>query len=115
MILITTNNKTIGVTRNPYERVVSLYMLSLEYVGLDKWIDKHKPIMQTEMFEKCDYLIRFENWEQELLDLEVEVIDKSEVEKSIEMYDWKGWYTLNTRSHVAELYHNDIITYGYSY
>ena len=115
MILTTTNNKTIGVTRNPYERVVSLYMLSLDYIGLDKWIDKHKPIMQTEQFASCDYLIRFENWEQELLDLEVDVIDKSEVEKSIEVYDRKGWYTVNTRSHVAELYHNDIITYGYSY
>ena len=31
----------IGVVRNPYERLVSAYYQSLDYIGLDKWIEEH--------------------------------------------------------------------------
>ena len=65
-LLLHYDNKTIGVVRNPYERVVNLYMESLDYIGLDNWIAKYPPEKQVVLYKNCDHLVRFEAWEDEL-------------------------------------------------
>ena len=35
----------IPVIRNPYERLVSLYRDSWDYIGFDKWIEKSKELI----------------------------------------------------------------------
>ena len=114
-LILKCKNKTIGVIRNPYERAVSEYFVSLNYIGFDKWIYDFTPEQQTDLYKDCDYIIRYESWEQDLKDLNLHPKDTSILESLKVNQDWKNWYTLRTRTMIAELYHNDIITYGYSY
>ena len=51
-LLLTCDNKTIGVVRNPFERVVTEYFYSFNYIGFDKWITKFTPTPQVELFIK---------------------------------------------------------------
>ena len=114
-LIVKCKNKTIGVIRNPYERAVSEYFVSLNYIGFDKWIYEFTPKQQTDLYKDCDYIIRLEAWERDLKDLDLTPEDTSILESIKVVYDWKSWYTLRTRTIIAQLYHNDITTYGYSY
>ena len=46
-LILKTDNKTIGVVRNPFEKAVSDYYASLNYIGFEKWITKQTPEYQT--------------------------------------------------------------------
>ena len=114
-LILKTNNKTIGVVRNPYHKAIADYYASLNYIGFDKWIHESMPPQQVSLYKNCDYIIRYESWEQDLKDLNLHPKDTSILESLKVNQDWKNWYTLRTRTMIAELYHNDIVTYGYSY
>ena len=114
-LIVKCKTKTIGVIRNPYERAVSEYYASLNYIGFDKWIYEFTPEQQTDLYKDCDYIIRYESWKQDVKDLDLTPEDTSILESIKEVYDWKSWYTLRTRTIIAQLYHNDITTYGYTY
>ena len=114
-LILKTNNKTIGVVRNPFHKAIADYYASLNYIGFDKWIHKSMPPQQVSLYKDCDYIIRFETWEQDLKDLNLHPKDTSILESLKVNKDWRNWYTLRTRTMIAELYHNDIVTYGYSY
>ena len=70
-LIVKCKTKTIGVIRNPYERAVSEYYASLNYIGFDKWIYKFTPEQQTDLYKDCDYIIRYESWKQDLKDLDL--------------------------------------------
>tara|TARA_R100001510_G_C7503820_1_gene106375 strand:+ start:204 stop:554 length:351 start_codon:yes stop_codon:yes gene_type:complete len=114
-LILNTKSKTIGVVRNPFEKVVSDYYASLNYIGFDKWVVKETPEYQTLLYKDCDHIIRLEAWERDLKDLDLVPKDTSILESTKVVYDWRSWYTLKTRTMIAQLYHNDIITYGYTY
>ena len=42
-LYLESDNKLIGVIRNPYERAVSLYKLSYYWIGFDKWLLEENP------------------------------------------------------------------------
>ena len=65
-MILSYQDETIGIIRNPYERVVSAYFKSLNYKGLDLWVKENPLQLQTEMYQECDHLVRFEAWEEEL-------------------------------------------------
>ena len=65
-LILQCDNETIGVVRNPYERIVSLYIQSLDYIGMDAWVDKSTPELQTVLYKDCDHIVRFEAWKEEL-------------------------------------------------
>ena len=114
-LILKTNNKTIGVVRNPYHKAIADYYASLNYIGFDKWIHKSMPPQQVSLYKDCDYIIRYESWKQDLKELKLHPKDTSILESLKVNQDWRNWYTLRTRTMIAELYHNDIVTYGYSY
>ena len=114
-LIVKCKTKTIGVIRNPYERAVSEYYASLNYIGFDKWIYKFTPEQQTDLYKDCDYIIRYESWKQDLKDLDLHPKDTSILESLKVNEDWRNWYTLHTRTTIGVLYKEDIITYGYSY
>lgn len=107
--------ETIGVVRNPYERVVSMYMASLDYIGLDNWLDKSTPITQVELFKDCDHIVRFESWKHELNFANLHPKDISILQDEMVQPMWERWYTLRTKQHVYELYREDITVYGYNF
>ena len=114
-LILKEGKKEIGVVRNPFDKVISDYYTSLNYIGFDKWISKETPEYQTLLYKDCDYIIRLEAWERDLKDLDLTPEDTSILESIKVVYDWKSWYTLRTRTIIAQLYHNDITTYGYTY
>ena len=48
-LIIKDKNNTIGVVRNPYERVVTEYFYSFNYIGFDKWVTECTPKPQVEL------------------------------------------------------------------
>ena len=114
-LILKTNNKTIGVVRNPFHKAIADYYASLNYIGFDRWIHESMPPQQVSLYKDCDYIIRYESWKQDLKELKLHPKDTSILESLKVNQDWRNWYTLRTRTMIAELYHNDIVTYGYSY
>lgn len=114
-LILQYENETIGVVRNPYERLIALYIQSFDFIGLDNWIDKYKPELQSVMYKDCQHLIRFEAWEEELKFHNLHPKDTSILDDEEVTLMWDKWYTLRTKTHVYELYAADIEKYGYSY
>lgn len=114
-LLLKYNSKTIGVVRNPYERLVALYSQSLNFIGFDNWINKYNPELQTVLYKDCDYLIRFEDWQKELEFYDLHPKDTSILDDEKITMMWDNWYTIKTKTLVYRLYRKDIETYGYSF
>ena len=108
-------NNSIGVVRNPYERVVTEYFYSFNYIGFDKWVTEYTPKLQVELYKDCDYIINFNDWQQELKELNLHPKDTSVLEDVKIVTDWKRWYTMKSKTYIAVLYKDDIMTYGYSF
>lgn len=113
-LYLVSNKTKIGVIRNPYERAVTEYQNSLNYIGFDEWLQANPMQLQKEMYKDMDVLIRLEDWKHELEELELPVKDTSILDKLFIAPMWNNWYTLKTRTSVADLYKEDILTFGYS-
>tara|TARA_B100001123_G_C15105789_1_gene945417 strand:+ start:585 stop:941 length:357 start_codon:yes stop_codon:yes gene_type:complete len=109
------DNGTIGVVRNPYERLVSLYRDSWDYIGFDKWIDKSNLKSQVELYSDCANIITLEHWEQDLIALDIEPKNSSILMEQTISADYKRWYTNKSLLIVARLIKPDLDTYGYTY
>lgn len=114
-LLLNYDNKTIGVVRNPYERAVALYMQSFDFIGLDNWLRKYKPEQQRILYKDCDYIIRFEAWQEELKFHDLHPKDTSILQDEQVTMMWDNWYTIKTKTLVYRMYRKDIETYGYSF
>tara|TARA_Y100000356_G_C11051634_1_gene179059 strand:+ start:131 stop:481 length:351 start_codon:yes stop_codon:yes gene_type:complete len=108
-------NKSIGIVRNPYERVVTEYYYSFNYIGFDKWAKEFPLTPQTELYKNCDYIVNFDNWKQELKEFNLHPKDTSILDDVKIVTDWNRWYTMRSKTHIAGLYKDDIMTYGYSF
>ena len=108
-------NNSIGVIRNPYERVVTEYFYSFNYIGFDKWITDFTPTPQVELYKDCDFIINFSDWQQELKEFDLHPKDTSILEDVKIVTDWQRWYTMKSKTYIAVLYKDDIVTYGYSF
>ena len=114
-LLLNCDNHSIGVIRNPFERVVTEYFYSFNYIGFDKWVTKFTPIPQVELFKDCDYIVNYSDWQQELKEFDLHPKDTSILDDVKIVEDWKRWYTIKSKTHIAILYKDDITTYGYSF
>ncbi len=114
-LLLTCDNKSIGVIRNPYERVVTEYFYSFNYIGFDKWLTDHAPKSQVELYKDCDYIVNFNDWQQELKEFKLHPKDTSILDDVKIIEDWRRWYTIKSKTYVAVLFKDDIMTYGYSF
>ena len=114
-LLLNCDNQKIGVVRNPYERAVTEYFYDLNYIGFDRWLIKHSPTLQTTLYHKCDYIVSFEDWKNELSNLDLHPKDTSILEGVKPIADWRRWYTMKSKTLVTKLYWDDIKTFGYRY
>lgn len=114
-LLLTCDNHSIGVVRNPFERVVTEYFYSFNYIGFDKWATEFTPTPQVELFKDCDYIVNYSDWQQELKEFDLHPKDTSILDDIKIVEDWKRWYTIKSKTHIAILYKDDITTYGYSF
>ena len=107
---------TIGVIRNPYERLVALYRNSWDWIGFDKWIEKSNLLSQVELYKECNEIITLEHWEQDLIALKIDEVTNSSIlmEQKI-AEDYRRWYTNKSLNMTAVLVKPDLDTYGYSY
>ena len=108
-------NNSIGVVRNPYERVVTEYFYSFNYIGFDKWVAEFTPTLQVELYKDCDYIVNFADCKKELEELNLHPKDTSILEDVKIVTDWQRWYTMKSKTYIAVLYKDDIVTYGYSF
>ena len=63
-LFLTCDDKSIGVVRNPYERVVTEYFYSFNYIGFDNWVTEFTPPPQVELYKDCDYIVNYSDWQQ---------------------------------------------------
>ena len=107
---------TIGVIRNPYERVVALYRSSWDWIGFEKWIDKSNLQSQVDLYKECNEIITLENWEQDLIALKIDEVTNSSILIELKIAeDYRRWYTDKSLNMTAALMKPDLLTYGYSY
>ena len=72
-LYLVSNKTKIGVIRNTYERAVTEYQNSLNYIGFDEWLQANPMQSQKEMYKDMDVLIRLEDWEHELEELKSKI------------------------------------------
>jgi len=114
-LILKDNKNKIGVVRNPYERVVTEYFYSFNYIGFDKWLTEFTPAPQVELYKNCDIIINFNDWQKELQELNLQPKDTSILDDIKIITDWQRWYTIKSKNYVAVLYKDDITTYGYTF
>ena len=112
---LTTRSGSIGVIRNPYERLVSLYRDSWDWSGFEVWIKDNEIEGQWSLYKDCDYIISLEHWEQDLIALNVEPKNSSILMDQTFSDDWKRWYGKGLLDVVYPLVSKDLTTYGYSF
>ncbi len=114
-LFLESDSGNIGVIRNPYERLVSLYRDSWDYCGFDIWVGKSDIKPQVELYRDCKYIISLEHWEQDILGLGIEPKNSSILTEQTISDDYKRWYTNKSLLVCVRLIKPDLDTYGYSY
>tara|TARA_Y100000361_G_scaffold145824_1_gene155524 strand:- start:219 stop:581 length:363 start_codon:yes stop_codon:yes gene_type:complete len=116
-ILIEVSDLKIGIIRNPYERVISLYRASWNWIGIEDWIKKSNLKPQCELYDTYDGVVRLEEWKQDFADLGLQVPDKKYMKYLHKKYstDYTRWYGTNLKDMVAPLVKPDLDTYGYRF
>ena len=75
-IYIEIDSKKVAVVRNPYERVITLYRESWDWIGLSDWVQKNEITPQSELYKDCEYIICLESWKEDLDALGLEPTEK---------------------------------------
>ena len=88
-LILKDNKNKIGVVRNPYERVVTEYFYSFNYIGFDKWLTQFTPAPQVELYKNCDIIINFNDWQKELQELNLQPKDTSILDDVKIITDWQ--------------------------
>ena len=116
-ILIELSNKQIGIVRNPYERIITLYRDSWNWIGLEKWLSKAHIQPQCTLYKDYDGIVRLEEWRSDFADLGLQVPDKKYMKYLHKKYstDYTRWYGTNLKDMVAPLVKPDLDTYGYRF
>ena len=116
-ILIELSDKQIGIVRNPYERIITLYRESWDWIGLENWLSRTNIQPQCTLYTDCDSIVRLENWESDCLDLDFTIPDENALKMLDKKYstDYKRWYGTNLKDIVSDIVKPDLDTYGYRF
>jgi len=114
-LFLHSNNKFIGVVRNPYERIIAAYVDGLYWIGLSAWIDEIKPLSQVETYKGADYIITLENWEQDLHHQKIVVNDPSPLPTTRRVSNYQRWYSKELLKQVNPIVQPDLDRWGYSF
>ena len=115
-IYIEIDSKKVAVVRNPYERVITLYRESWDWIGLSDWVQKNEITPQSELYKDCEYIICLESWKEDLDALGLEPKEK-EAELLFKKYstDYRRWYGRPLKTTITPLVQSDLDTYGYRF
>ena len=114
-LILTYDGEDIAVVRDTYERAVSCYLNSFDYIGFDKWLVEGNLLSQKELYKNCTHFVDFENWKNELEMLDLHPKDTSIMVGLKSISDYKNWYTMKSATLIYQLYHEEINHFGYSY
>lgn len=114
--LIEIDNYKIGIIRNPYERIITEYKGSWDWIGLENWLKKEALQPQCELFRDCDTVVCLENWEVDFRMLDL-TPDENSMNKLSKNYseDYRRWYSEEMKSLVDQIVRPDLDTYGYRF
>lgn len=114
--ILTDSDKNIGIVRNPFERVISLYKASWGYSTLAQWLDSNEITPQCELYKDCDAVITLESWKTDSEALGI-TPDKDILTKLESMYssDYKRWYGEELKKRIEAIAQSDLDTYGYRF
>lgn len=124
---------TFCCVRNPYQKIISSYEYLQRFGGgqfsaknfedfVDNFTDERMwpfNLGQSYYAKHCDYILRFENLDDDFktiqehfnCDKPLSVINDIEYDK----YNWKQYYTQQTKLKVEKLYKEDIDLFGYEF
>ena len=112
---IQVGDKKVAIVRNPYERIITLYRESWNWVGLEIWLEKERIESQTELYND-ELSITLEHWESDCKDLDISP-DKKRMELLTKKYstDYKRWYGRRLMKIVTPIVEQDLMTFGYRF
>lgn len=115
-ICIEVDDCTIGVVRNPYERVITLYRESWDWIGLEDWVRRTNIQLQSDVYKDCHAVVCLETWEADFKALGI-TPDKKSMELLYKKYstDYKRWYGTNLLNIISPIVQQDLDTYGYRF
>ena len=108
----------VGVVRNPYERLVALYIASFEYIGFKEWLNKYMSELssQVSLYSDHDWVVPLDSWMYELNEMNVQHPDTSQVVLAPAVIEeFECYYDSELRDLVASLVLDDCTTYGYTF
>jgi hypothetical protein len=113
--MLGTGTKTVGVVRNPYERVIALYRAAWMPIGIRKWTLMQDFKSQKELYKSCDDIISYSGWMEELNELNPIHPDTSQVERVEISKDFRSWYDWELKEIVDKFAIEDCEEYGYTF
>ena len=110
------DNYKIGIIRNPYERIITSYKESWDWIGLADWIEKVGLGPQCELLSECDAIVCLEDWEIDFdaLDLSPNKNSMNKLSKNYSQ-DYRRWYSQDMKDLVHQIVLPDLHTYGYRF
>lgn len=106
-----TKINSFSIVRNPYERLVALYLASWVRIGFSPWLTKMNVKAQADLLEENTTVLHLENLEQELKALDLDPSGFQDIPKVVE--HWQRWYDDALLEQVEPIVKKDLLTFGY--
>jgi len=106
----TTTNST-NIVRNPYERLVSLYLEDWVRIGFGPWLEKQNITPQADLIDQTKPVLHLENLKAEV---EAFNLDPSGYTNApVPTEHWQRWYDDALLEQVEPIVKKDLLTFGY--
>jgi|SRR6056300_815826 hypothetical protein len=105
-----TTINSFSIVRNPYERLVALYLDSWVKIGFGPWLESQNIKPQADLIGK-NSVIHLENLEEELSIRELDPSGFKDIPKVTE--HWQRWYDDVLLEQVEPIVKKDLLTFGY--
>src|SRR6056300_1158757 len=106
-----TTINSFSIVRNPYERLVALYLDSWEKIGFSQWLEKRNIQPQADLIDPQNLVLHLENLQAEIEAINLDPSGYTNIPAPTE--HWQRWYDDALLEQVDPIVKKDLLTFGY--